>query len=83
MKTHLRDAGAQMPLTVEALNENSHFGALVTSKISVKRRRHNFVAADVNTFLSKNTENVLIGFLRGGCSRGGGSWGTLRIPREP
>ena len=66
MKTHLRDAGAQMPLTVEALNENSHFGALVTSKISVKRRRHNFVAADVNKFLSKKTENILIGLLRGG-----------------
>ena len=25
----------------------------------------------------------LVGFLRGGeCSRGGGNWGTLRIPRE-
>ena len=23
-----------------------------------------------------------VGFLRGGCSRGGGNWGTLRIPRE-
>ena len=23
-----------------------------------------------------------IGFLRGGCSRGGGNWGSLRIPRE-
>ena len=25
---------------------------------------------------------LLTGFLRGGCSRGGGNWGTLRIPRE-
>ena len=25
----------------------------------------------------------IIGFLRGGCPRGGGNWGTLRIPREP
>ena len=24
----------------------------------------------------------IIGFLRGGCPRGGGNWGTLRIPRE-
>ena len=24
----------------------------------------------------------IVGFLRGGCSRGGGNWGTLRIPRE-
>ena len=24
----------------------------------------------------------VIGFSRGGCSRGGGNWGTLRIPRE-
>ena len=25
----------------------------------------------------------ILGFLRaGGCSRGGGNWGTLRIPRE-
>ena len=24
----------------------------------------------------------VVGFLRGGCSRGGGNWGTLRIPRE-
>ena len=23
-----------------------------------------------------------VGFLRRGCSRGGGNWGTLRIPRE-
>ena len=23
-----------------------------------------------------------VGFLRGGCSGGGGNWGTLRIPRE-
>ena len=26
--------------------------------------------------------HVFVGFLRGGCSRGGGNWGTLRIPRE-
>ena len=26
--------------------------------------------------------NIIIGFLRGGCSRGGGNWGTLRIARE-
>ena len=25
---------------------------------------------------------IVVGFLRGGCSRGGGNWGTLRIPRE-
>ena len=25
---------------------------------------------------------ILVGFLRGGCSRRGGKWGTLRIPRE-
>ena len=25
---------------------------------------------------------LIVGFLRGGCSRGGGNWGTLRIPRE-
>ena len=24
----------------------------------------------------------IVGFVRGGCSRGGGNWGTLRIPRE-
>ena len=24
----------------------------------------------------------IIGFLRGGCPKGGGNWGTLRIPRE-
>jgi len=24
----------------------------------------------------------IVGFLRGGYSRGGGNWGTLRIPRE-
>ena len=24
----------------------------------------------------------VVGFLRGGCSRGEGDWGTLRIPRE-
>ena len=24
----------------------------------------------------------VVRFLRGGCSRGGGNWGTLRIPRE-
>ena len=24
----------------------------------------------------------IIGFLRGECPRGGGNWGTLRIPRE-
>ena len=24
----------------------------------------------------------IIGFLRGGCPRGGGNWGTLRIPRD-
>lgn len=29
----------EQPLTVEALNENSHFGALVTSKISARRQR--------------------------------------------
>ena len=26
--------------------------------------------------------NTIVGFLRGGCSRGGGNWGTLRIFRE-
>ena len=26
--------------------------------------------------------SCFVGFLRGGCSRGGGNWGTLRIPRE-
>ena len=26
--------------------------------------------------------NYVAGFLRRGCSRGGGNWGTLRIPRE-
>ena len=26
--------------------------------------------------------NFIIGFLRGGCPRGGGNWETLRIPRE-
>ena len=26
--------------------------------------------------------SFLVGFLKGGCSRGGGNWGTLRIPRE-
>ena len=25
---------------------------------------------------------LVVGFLRGGCSRGGGSWGTLGIPRK-
>ena len=30
----------------------------------------------------KALELGFIGFLRGGCSRGGGNWGTLRIPRE-
>ena len=25
---------------------------------------------------------IIIGFLRGECPRGGGNWGTLRIPRE-
>ena len=25
---------------------------------------------------------AIVGFLRGGCSWGGGNWGTLRIPRE-
>ena len=25
---------------------------------------------------------MIVGFLRGGCSRGGCNWGTLRIPRE-
>ena len=24
----------------------------------------------------------VVGFLRGGCSRGGGNWGTLRIPKK-
>ena len=23
---------------------------------------------------------LILGFLRGGCSRGGGNWGTLKIP---
>ena len=26
--------------------------------------------------------SFFIGFLRGGCPRGGGNWGTLRIPKE-
>ena len=26
--------------------------------------------------------DFFVGFLRGRCSRGGGNWGTLRIPRE-
>ena len=25
---------------------------------------------------------LFIGFLTGGCPRGGGNWGTLKIPRE-
>ena len=25
---------------------------------------------------------IFVGFLRGGCSRGGGNWGTLRIPQK-
>ena len=25
---------------------------------------------------------TIVGFLRGGCSRGGGNWGTLRIPKK-
>ena len=29
-----------------------------------------------------NVFSIVVGFLRGGCSRGGGNWGTLRIPRE-
>ena len=24
----------------------------------------------------------IVGFLRGGCSKGGDNWGTLRIPRD-
>ena len=28
------------------------------------------------------TNTYFVGFLRGGCSRGGGNRGTLRIPRE-
>ena len=28
-------------------------------------------------------DELIVGFLRGGCSRGGGgNWGTLRIPRK-
>ena len=27
-------------------------------------------------------KKTIIGFLRGGCPRGGGNWGTRRIPRE-
>eukprot|EP00434_Breviolum_minutum_P004996 symbB.v1.2.004408.t1/scaffold247.1/size253962/8 len=37
-RSPVRNGGAlEKPLTVEALNENSHFGALVTSKISARR----------------------------------------------
>ncbi len=32
--------------------------------------------------LEEEKKNVSIGFLRGGCPRGGGNWGTVRIPRE-
>ena len=28
------------------------------------------------------TYHPIVGFLRGGCSRGGGNWGTLRIPTK-
>ena len=35
---------------------------------------------------SKETQvffgSLIIGFFRGGCPRGGGNWGTVRIPRE-
>ena len=31
---------------------------------------------------SGKRSHSIIGFLRGGCPRGGGNWGTLRIPRE-
>ena len=36
-----------------------------------------FIYVVLFSFLKK-----IIGFLRGGCPRGGGNWGTLRIPRE-
>ena len=26
------------------------------------------------------SQDKIVGFLRGGCPRGGGNWGTLRIP---
>ena len=32
--------------------------------------------------LSNLSLQKIIGFLRGGVPRGGGNWGTLRIPRE-
>ena len=34
------------------------------------------------TTLLGNDNECIIGLLRGGCLRGGGNWGTLRIPRE-
>ena len=29
---------------------------------------------------SSSSKTSFVGFLGGGCSRGGGNWGTLRIP---
>ena len=28
----------------------------------------------------RSNKRSFVGFLRGGCPRGGGNWGTLRIP---
>ena len=30
----------------------------------------------------RSCKSGIVGFLRGGCSRGGGNWGTLRIPKK-
>ena len=37
---------------------------------------------DVVVMLPRFDLSQFVGFLRGGCPRGGGNWGTLRIPRE-
>ena len=45
--------------------------------MSVNHLIKNYHLSPVPTFPS-----TIVGFLRGGGSRGGGNWGTLRIPRE-
>ena len=36
----------------------------------------------INHICKLFNHTILIGFLRAGCPRGGGNWGTLRIPKE-
>ena len=36
----------------------------------------------INSDPFTNIPEIIVGFLRGGCSRGGGNLGTLRIPSK-